>query len=575
MSERARRSLKAILAADVVGYARLMGEDATSTLSALRRIRTEVFAPIVSSHDGSVVKSMGDGWLIAFDSAADAVDCGLKIQESLSADETISLRIGIHIGDVTLEDEDVFGDGVNIAARLQEEIAEPGAVVISEYARRCIEGKLASDFIELGPQELKNIAEPVAAFAWGMAKVTKSTASLTRPDKPSVAVLPFENMSGDPEWEYLSDGIAEDILTNLSQIHELFVIARNSSFSYKHEHPDLRKVAEQLGVQYILEGSVRPVGSRIRISAQLIDGINGSHVWADRFDRALSDIFELQDEITWNIATALQVRLTEGQQVNIRRNQTRSYPAWQAYQLAQFHRRRFTRSDNAIAREQATTALEHDPLFVPGLCLLALTYVFELRQPWNPDRDESIREASRIINRAMEINNENPEVWSALGDLLLLQSKHKAAEQTHRRALALGPNVADIHVFFALVLNMRNNPTEAIALIEAAMRLCPIFPDFYLGILGISYRLLRRYDDAIEADQRRLEMNPNNVFSDLRLAAVYAELGDLKLASRHVREALKKQPNYRISHLKFTDPYEDPSLMADYEELLRSAGLPD
>ncbi len=588
MTEGIQRKLAAIVSADVVGYSRLMGVDEVGTLAALRNHRAELIDGKIAEHGGRIVKTMGDGLLLEFPSVVDAAQCMIDVQQAMAVrneavdeDKRIVFRIGVHLGDVIVEGNDIFGDGVNIAARLQE-IGEAEGVTLSGDAHNSVGGRVDAEFADDGDQELKNIARPVRVWRWSPDQQTPAETivagpdeSLPLPDKPSIAVLPFDNMSGDPEQEYFSDGIAEDLLTSLSHIHELLVIARNSSFSYKGQNPDVRQVARDLGVHYVLEGSVRSAGARVRITAQLIDGSDGSHLWAERYDRELTDIFELQDEITSKIANALEVRLTEGQQARIRRDQTASIPAWQLHQQAQYHMRRFTPGDNALAREQAIAALNHDKGFVTALALLAWTYLVETRLPWSPSRDEAMAEGLRVIERAMEITADNSDILAMLGSFKLAQGYHDEAETIQRRAVALGPNIADSRLPLALTLNMRNKPREAARLINEAMRLCPIFPDFYLGILAISYRLLKRYDDAIDADHKRLGMNPNNAFSDIRLAAVYAEIGEIELARQHVEEALKKQPMYRIIHLSQTDGYEDPELMRQYENLLRKAGLPE
>ena len=335
-----QRRLVAIVSADVVDYSRLMGADESGTLATLCAHRDELWNPTIEHFGGRVVGTAGDSILVEFASTVAAAECSISVQNGMAEqnadlpdDQRMLLRIGINIGEVIIEADDIYGDGVNVAARLQE-IAEPGGIAVSGNVHEQIEGKLDSTFYDDGLHKLKNITRSVPVWRWlpqgtdFAAKTAVPSANLKLPDKPSIAVLPFDNMSGDPEQEYLADGIVEDVLTNLSQIHELFVIARNSSFSYKGQHPDPRKVAEELGVRYILEGSLRQAGTRVRITAQLIDGLDGSHLWAERYDRELTDIFELQDEITKKITTALQVRLTEGQQIIIRRNQTASFPAW-------------------------------------------------------------------------------------------------------------------------------------------------------------------------------------------------------------------------------------------------------
>jgi TolB-like protein/tetratricopeptide (TPR) repeat protein len=576
---RPNRRLSAVLIADVTGYTKLVEEDTEGTVAAWKSARARVIHPAISERDGRIVKLTGDGFLAEFSTVQDAVTCAIAIQEQiLTSQSLLNFRMGVHLGDVVDDGEDIHGEGVNIAARI-ETLADSGGICVSAAVYEQVRNRIDATYEDIGEHEVKHVSAAVRVFRINLGCTTPINANnegqRLHLDRPSIAVMPFENMSGDPAQEYLADGIAEDILTNLSQINELFVIARNSSFAFKGEYQDLRKVAKDLSVRYFLKGSLRQAGTRLRITAQLIDGTDGSQLWSERYDRELHDIFELQDDITSNITTALQVKLTEGQQITIRRNQTQSYFAWKSYQLAQFHRRQFTLGDNAMARDLVQTALQHDPQFVSALSLLALTYVAEARQPWSASQDDAIRIGLGVIDRAMKLNPDNPEVLSALGDFLLMQNKHEKSENAHRRAVALGPNIADIHVYLAFVLNMRNKPKEAISLIENAMRMCPIYPDFYLGILGISYRLLNRHADAIDVDQRRLRMNPDNVFSDLRLSAIYTEIGDTKQGRHHLDEALKKQPSYRISHLAKTDPYENPHIMRHYENLLRNAGLPE
>ena len=320
------RKLAAILAADVAGYSRLMGEDAAGTLTALRQLRREVLEPLVSNHHGVVIKRMGDGWLIEFGSVVDAVTCAIEIQKGLAEHETIQIRIGVHLGDIVHEDEDIYGDGINIAARLQE-LAAPRSVVISDAVRRSIDGKLSAGFTDLGAQILKNIAEPVAAHGWGSSAAAR-TAATQKPPRPittklSIAVLPFSNLSDDPAQEYFSDGMAEDLITDLSKISNLSVAARNSSFAFKGQMPDVREVGEKLGVAFVLEGSVRKMGERLRINAQLVNTVEGDHLWAERYDGNLAEIFAFQDKITAEIVSALELILTPSDLARTKRRRTR------------------------------------------------------------------------------------------------------------------------------------------------------------------------------------------------------------------------------------------------------------
>ncbi len=297
MSKGSQRRLAAILAADVASYSKLMGEDEAATLAALRRFRSEILAPIVNGHEGRVVKSMGDGWLVEFPSVISGITCAIAIQKALIDDPLIKLRMGLHSGDVSFEDQDVYGDGVNVAARLQD-LAEPGSIAISETAWRSLDAKLSEQFTNLGVQNLKNIAEPLVAYGWGMSAFAVQKNCLDLPDKPSIAVLAFDNLSGDADQDFIAEGMSEDIISALAHFHWFFVISRNTSFSYKGRAVGVKQVAHELGVRYVLEGSLRKVGNRVRVSAQLIDAVADHNVWAERFDGVIEDIFDLQDEIT-------------------------------------------------------------------------------------------------------------------------------------------------------------------------------------------------------------------------------------------------------------------------------------
>ncbi len=356
------RRLAAILAADVAGYSKLMGEDETRTLTALQELRGELSAT-VTQHRGEIVKSMGDGWLVEFASVVDAVNCALIVQEKLDGHEIIKLRIGIHIGDIVHEDEDIYGDGVNIAARLQENAA-PGEIAISETARRFLDSKLADSFQDAGEKQLKNIAEAVRIFATGDFEKAILNETLLLPNKPSIAVLPFENMSGDPEQEYFSDGLTEDIITGLSRLRWLFVIARNSTFTYKGQAVDIKQVGQDLGVRYVLEGSVRKSGTRIRVTAQLIESETGNHIWAERYDRNLTDIFDLQDEITGTIVGTLQTDLHEAEFSRAKRKPTQNLNAWDHFQLGRLQLSIWTQEATALADKHSPKPLNLTPASV-------------------------------------------------------------------------------------------------------------------------------------------------------------------------------------------------------------------
>ncbi len=377
------RKLAAILAADVAGYSKLMGEDETGTLAALRELRNDLFQPTVTEHRGEVVKSMGDVWLVEFASVVDAVNCALQVQENLAGHEIIKLRIGIHIGDIVHEDEDIYGDGVNIAARLQE-IAAPGDIALSDTARKFLDAKLADGFRDAGEKQLKNIAEAVRIFVSGDGETETSSqmvgvdAPLPLPDKPSIAVLPFDNMSGDPEQEYFADGITEDIITALSRFRWFFVIARNSSFTYKGQAVDIKQVGRELGVRYVLEGSVRKSGSRVRITAQLIEAESGNHLWAERYDGSLDDIFELQDQITESIIGEIEPELGRIERNQARQKSPGNLSAWDLYHqgLAQMYMSGPDNLERAI--ELLKEAIALDPEFAPPRRQIATVLFYQV-----------------------------------------------------------------------------------------------------------------------------------------------------------------------------------------------------
>jgi adenylate cyclase len=392
------------------------------------------------------------------------------------------------------------------------------------------------------------------------------------PAKPSIAVLPFDNMSSEPEQAHFADGITEDIITSLSKLSNLFVIARNSCFAYRGKSPDVRIVARELGVRHVLEGSVRRAGSRIRITAQLVDGIDGAHEWAERYDRSIADIFDLQDEITSEIVTALEVQLTEGEQVRIRKRQTTNIAAWECCARGQVNLRSFNRDDNMRARALLERAVALDPKFAAAWSLLGWTYVAQAKIGWR-DVPESLVKAEEIIGKSIALDDSQSDAYAVLAGLRSLQWRHDEALDAAEKAVALGPSVADSHCWLGMALNYIGRPLEALTAIERAMRLSPTYPDWYLGMLGVAYRLLKRYDDAIAADKERLRRNPLNAFSDIRLAVVYAELGCLEEARGHVAAALRKNPHYSLRQARLLDPFADPAEMDRYLSALRDAGL--
>ncbi len=481
---------------------------------------------------------------------------------------------------MVIDGDDIYGDGVNLAARL-EGLAEPGGICVSDKVYEEVRDRTEFAFEDLGEKKVKNIDRPVQVWRWAgdpnaaTGGNTSAGQGLSLPDKPSIAVLPFTNMSGDPEQEFLADGLAEDIITALSKISEMFVIARNSTFAYKGKSPDIRQVAEELGVRSVLEGSIRRAGNRVRITAQLIDAESGSHLWAERYDRQVVDIFDLQDEITQEIVTALEVKMTKGEQIRVRRRQTNNLDAWDAYVRALSHLIRFTREDNAMAQELGTRAANLDPDFAAAHTLLAFTHQADARLGWAQSSAEALELGVNAALRALAIDENDADAHAMLGTLRAMQHRYDEGLEAGRRAIKLAPSAADHYVWSAVTLNLVGRAEEAVNLIEKAMRLSPFYPDYYLGIIAQSYRLLGRFDDAIAADKERLARNPGNAFSDFRLAAVYSELGREEDAKFHVQEALRKNPHFSLELVRQTDPYADEGEMEHYLELLRKAGVPE
>ncbi len=554
MADPVQRRLAAILAADVAGYSRLMGEDEEGTLATLTTHLKELIEPCISEHRGRVVKTTGDGLLAEFASVVNAVRCAVAFQEGMrernadtSEDRCIEFRIGVNLGDVIVQDDDVFGDGVNIASRL-EGLAEPGGLCLSEDVYRQVRGKVDCDFEDLGPKEVKNIAEPVRAYRVSLDGATapgpagapslQSTPPLL--DKPSIAVLPFVNMSDDSEQEYFADGIAEDIITTLSKLSGLFVIARNSSFAFKGQSKDSRNVATALGVRYILEGSVRKAGRRVRISTQLVDTTDLGHLWAERYDRDIDDVFAIQDEITLRIATELQVRLTEGEQARIHYNTTSNVEAWNNWiQGLAYYRRDVSKEGVGRAREYWRKALALDPRSATLNAMLGLIHWASARFGWWDDRKTELARVEEYVETALAIDDENADAHYVRALLLLVNGRHDEAVAEAWRAIDLGPGSADIAAFASLVFNFSGLSREALAQIEKAMRLSPIYPSWYLGDLGFANRLLGRHEEAISAFQEYGRRSAG--FGHVDLVILYHDLGrdeDADVLNFHVGRVL-------------------------------------
>ena len=585
--ERVERRLAAILAADVAGYSRLMGADEEGTLAALKAIRRELGDPKIKEHRGRIVKTTGDGLLVEFASVVDAVRCAVEVQEGMAernidvpVEQRIEFRFGIHQGDIIVEDDDIFGDGVNLAARL-EGLAAPGGICVSRVVRDEVRDKLDVAFDDLGEQSLKNIVRPVRVFVVrfggeaAKAPVAEKTV-LPSPDKPSLAVLPFQNMSGDPEQEYFADGMVEEITTAISRLPWLFVIARNSSFTYKGRAVDVKQVARELGVGYVLEGSVRRSGNRVRITGQLIDATTGAHIWADRFDGALDDVFDLQDQVASSVVGAIEPRLRLSEIERASRKPTQSLDAYDLYlrALAEFHK--LTPETYKAAARLALQALEIDPSYMPAAGLIGWCRVRQ--RTGGVVSPEEITNAVRLARRCITSGTANPDaLWMAGFSIAVLAGEPDVGLNAIERALALNPNCALAWSACGWVQPVLNRPDQAVESFNRAMRLSPVDPLRYMFKTGLALAHLYggRYAEAAEWIDQSLRDHP------VWTASLYIKVALCGLLDRDddeeywINRLIDLIPNATIARLQPTANYLPSGIRDDFIEKLRKFGLPD
>jgi adenylate cyclase len=578
-----QRRLAAILAADVAGYSRLMGLDEEGTLGALMAHRRELIDAKIAEHRGRIVKTTGDGALVEFSSVVDAVRCAIDMQRGLAErnatvpeDRRLEFRIGINLGDVIVDEGDIFGDGVNIAARL-EAIAEPGGINLSGSAYDQVKGKVPSVFEDLGLQQVKNIAAPVRVYrvARGPAHAESASAgaSSASADRPSIAVLPFENMSGDAEQEYFADGISEDVITDLSKVSALIVIARNSSFAYKGRAVDLRNVARELGVRHVLEGSVRKAGGRVRITAQLIDGRSGAHLWAERYDRELVDVFAVQDEVTRAIVDALKVHLTPDESARVGRRGTADLDAYDFYVRGRQQMQRYTGESVAEARQLFEQAIALDPDFGAAHAGLAITYKNDLLNQRSPDRAAAQKLFEDHAAKAVALDPDEPMIhWALAADSISRRQNAEAVREV-RAWLRVEPSSDLAHGMLAQSLLYDDAPAEAVSEIEYAMRLNPHFPDLYLHVLGHALLLMREYDRAEDAFRRRIRRNPGTDASRVLLACLLGHRGRADEARAEWAELRRHHPSFVLAERRKGWFYSNPADEEFVVEGLRRAGL--
>ncbi|WP_149790367.1 adenylate/guanylate cyclase domain-containing protein [Mesorhizobium sp. NFR06] len=578
-----QRHLAAIMACDVVGYSRLTERDERGTLERLKIYRKDLLEPLVSEHQGRIVKLTGDGMLCEFASVVNAVTSAMAIQQALAEheaetpeEERIRFRIGVNLGDVVCEEDgDLYGDGVNIAARL-ESIADPGTVVVSGTAYDHLQGKLDCGFTLLGDLRLKNIERPVRAYRVETDASASVAAPPPLPEKPSIAVLPFTNMSGDPDQEYFADGLVEDIITGLSRVNSFFVIARNSSFTYKGRAVDLRQVGRELGVRYVLEGSIRRAGSRVRISGQLVDAISGHHVWADRFEGDVGDIFDLQDKVTESVVGAVEPSIRLEQIKQARMKPTDYISAYDLYLRALPRFYSMTREGFADVRRLTNEALSIDPGFNLAKGLGAYIRSVSVSQCWHEPDD--VRVAVRMAREVLAEARDDPTSLRFAAQVLAYSAKdYEMALGTIERSLLLNPNSAQGHTSSGWVNAHSSRPLVAIEHFHRAMRLSPVDPEKGIALsgIGMSYLMLERYEEALAWGARALQEMPNYGTSHRVVIMALVKLNRLDEAQAAARRLMEAFPTFTLTLQRQINPWRDKVFAERYVEALGIAGVPE
>ncbi len=582
------RRLAAILAADVVGYTRLMGADEAGTLRRLTDLREKVLEPLITEHHGRVVKLMGDGLLVEFGSAVDSVACAMAWQDSAALHATdrntgtvLQFRIGINLGDIIVQGDDIHGDGVNIAARL-EGLAQPGGICLSDDIYRHVKGKIEAQFEDMGEQELKNVTDPVRVYHVAIEAPAATTPGaavepLPLPDKPSIAVLPFDNLSGDPEQDYFADGMVEDIITELSRIKWLFVIARNSSFTYKGKAIDIKQVGRELGVRYVLEGSVRKAGDRVRITGQLIDTSTGGHLWADRFDGEMADIFDLQDWVTQSVVGAIAPKLEQAEIDRTKRKPTESLDAYDYYLrgMAAFHQ--VTKAANQEAVQLFSHAFELDPEYAAAYGMAARCYAQRKGFGGIVNLEHEAGEARRLAWIAARVGRDDAIALAAAGFSLMMFGEVGDGDALLDRALTANPNLAWAWHTSGLSKGLIGHPEAIIERAARAMRLSPQDKQTFAMkfVVGLGHYLAGRYKDAYSWAESALREQPNFLHAICVTAASAAQLGRPDDAKRAITRLRKINPGLRISNIRDLLNFQRAEELERWTDGLRKAGLPE
>ena len=576
-----KRKLTAIFSADVEGYSRLMGDDEEATVRTLTSYR-EVLTAFIQQHNGRVLDSPGDNLLAEFASVVDAVKCAVAVQKEvkLRNDELPEIRrmlfrIGINLGDVIQEDERIYGTGVNIAARI-ENLAKGGGICISRNVYDQVKNQSEIGYEYIGEYAVKNIADTIHVYRVltehddSMFPFDESQ-KLDPPEKPSIAVLPFDNMSGDPDQDYFCDGITEEIITGLSNIPLLFVIARNSSAVYKGKSVNIQRVGQELGVQYVMEGSVRKFGERIRITAQLIDTKTGHHLWADRYDGILDDLFALQDEITVKILSALQLKLERGHKANIWVGATKNLTAFEKnYQGTVEY---WTNFNYTAARKLCEEAIELDPEFSPPYVTLGWCHMDEFWLGIGESPDQTLKTAFALAQKALALNDANAPAYSLLGKITYTMGEYEKGIELARKAVAINPNEADCHAHLGCILSFSGHPEEALYWINKAFQLNPILPGLYYLYFGLAYNILGRHEEAIKAYKRSVDCIPDNAFALIGMAEGYSLLGKYEEARSVAEEVYMIFPTFSAEYHVKSFGYRHQSDTDRFLKALRMAGL--
>ncbi len=588
--QKVTRRLAAILAADVVGYSRLVRADEEGTLSRLKALRDELIDPSITRYDGRIVKTMGDGVLVEFPSVVDAVRSAVEVQQSLAEreagvpeDRRIVLRVGINLGDVVIDGDDIHGDGVNVAARL-EGLAEPGSICVSGAVHDQVRDRIDLMFEDLGEREVKNIDRPIRVWQWTTDISATASGPATDdkppplPDMPSIAVLPFDNMSGDPEQEYFADGIVEEIITALSRFNWLLVMARNSSFAYKGRSVDVRQVGKELDARYVLEGSVRRARDRVRITAQLIEAATGTHIWADRFDRDMTDLFELQDDITASVVGAIEPSLRMAEIERARRKRPDSLAAYDLYLRALTPLNEFRADANAEALELLQRAIEIDPGYAPALAYAAWCYEQRLLHDWPTKRESDAETATELARAALAIKSGDAAAISMAAFVLtIVGHDYDGGRRAAERAIDLNPNSANICWKVGWVIMFAGDPEVALPVFERSLRLSPSDPqaNFLLNGMAMCHLVLGSPEEAFECASKAEALSPDIDVTYYIIIPACVYLGREQEAKRAIKKLLTLAPGLTVSNFGARMPFRNPEHLDILLEGFRKGGLPE